>query len=154
MSTFAEYLARLRADAERRHADPFGPGSAWSAPGEWCDVAAMLAEIETTARQSRDLERVVMAAFLAGEAHERAILRANLSETLDVGYRVKAGGKRGASRAHGPAAARKAERQAWLRRYRELRDKFPTDPKKALLGIIEDETGTPARTLRRYIKDA
>lgn len=153
MATFGEYIADIRARAERIGNDPNAPEKAWAWPGEWLDVAEMLAELQQAMQGMTEArQRIVMLAFLAGEAAERARLRAALSPTVDVGIRVKQGGQAGAARAHGPRVQRASKRDRWRTRYAELRQRFPEATKRTLIGMIETETGETFRTLRRYIK--
>lgn len=109
-----------------------------------------LSAIEMTRRTTGDFQ--LLYAFNVGGAIERTRATVNWARAIHAGAATMRGGKKGAARAHGPHDQREVERERWRARFAELRQKFPTDPKKVLLGMIADETGETFRTLRRYIK--
>lgn len=153
MATFPELLRQRRERAEHIANDSAAPEMAWQWPGEWRDVADMHTELqESIAGMPEPQTRLLLLAYTAGEAFERARLRAEFSPTVDVADRVTRGGQKGAARAHGPHAERRAKREAWRVRFAELRAKFPEASKKTLLDMIAADTGEKCRTLRRYIR--
>jgi hypothetical protein len=86
-----------------------------------------------------------------GEAWQRFYIDAKARDRVRAGEGTVRGGKKAADAKHGTADEREARREAWRARFAVLRSEFPTDDKGRLLDILEEETGTPVRTLRRYI---
>ena len=95
---------------------------------------------------------LLLEALTIGAAFERLRVNLQVAGNVRAGAGTRRGGKKSAERKHGPHAERHAKWEQWIARFAELRRQFPEAKKKALLGMIQTETGETHRTLRRYIK--
>jgi len=91
-------------------------------------------------------------AMAIGGSYERLCVNLKIEHTVRAGAGTRTGGKKGANAKHGPKELREGTREGWRQRFATLRSEFPEANKDALGATIEEETGVPWRTMRRYIR--